>query len=302
MLDIYTQKPIDNKACKYNEQSKKWDICPVLMDVIYIVKSKDPRDQYKDDCHVTQSNRYKKQMTNIYSNIAKDDDMSECQFVSIVQKTQLNIKWENLNYQQRQVFKEDERIAQQIMKSELRVNENDFQLSIKDDDPAFIQLNQQYKDKIDPFFDEMRLRQESTIRADDSFELNNQDSIVQQRDRMNEEFTNSFLSKMSPELQQILQNVRKLKTSIQQEATKCATNVRKDMQKFSSSIKKNIQTGQLYVDVGERSLRQSRLEVMRELIDVKEQFMFTRAKMEKEESLSSEGDDGDDILLGDKQM
>ena len=78
---------------------------------------------------------------------------------------------------------------------------------------------------------------------------------------------------------------------MREEEKKLELNVLKDMRKFGTSVRNAMQKGELFIDVGENAIRESRLNVMTQLIDIKEKMMDVRAKMEREESLSSESND-----------
>jgi hypothetical protein len=99
---------------------------------------------------------------------------------------------------------------------------------------------------------------------------------------LEDEFTSSFIGKLSPELSKTLLNVKKMRTKLSKQVKKCVQDMRKDMKKFHSSIKMNIEKGELFADAGEKSMANIKRDVLKELHLVRSKLFIFKNKLDKD--------------------
>ena len=89
-----------------------------------------------------------------------------------------------------------------------------------------------YNDKEDPYFSNSNQRRETKKNDSDSDILEEEDDEEDESIELEDEFTSSFVNKISPELTQTLLNLKKLRTKLSKQVKKCVYDMRKDMKKF----------------------------------------------------------------------
>ncbi|CDW79317.1 UNKNOWN [Stylonychia lemnae] len=185
-------------------------------------------------------------------------------------------------------FTQTEDVAFNINTKGTRKNivSEEFDLQISDD--------KDYQDKIDDFFNTNRANQQT-----DTNQIQ-EGSMASMAMKIEKEFSPSFYEKLNPQLKETLGKIRKLKQNMGQTGDKCRQAIRKDLKKFTDKIRKSANTGELDIEVASKSIKDTKIQVLKEIIELKEQIQASRVKLEKEESISDEQSD-DEKEVKDKQ-
>ena len=119
------------------------------------------------------------------------------------------------------------------MKENMMRTSADFKIEIQDHQTILDGAQTfTYNDKEDPYFSNSNQRRETKKNDSDSDILEEEDDEEDESIELEDEFTSSFVNKISPELTQTLLNLKKLRTKLSKQVKKCVYDMRKDMKKF----------------------------------------------------------------------
>ena len=98
------------------------------------------------------------------------------------------------------------------------------------------------------------------------------------------EFSKSFQALMSPELQQVLMNVNRLKQELKKQVKQCVKDVQNDLRNFDKSVKLNIAGGSLKDIEGEKTLENTKQAMKLDIETLLSKLRDTKTKFNQDGS------------------